>query len=74
MSAAAEPIAFDEGEAARRLGISPRTLFQIRKAGDISFRQIGALVRYTQADLTDYLNRVRVERGPTNGNCVQPPQ
>lgn len=56
------PQALNEAEAAKTLSeagwdISERTLRRERDRGLISFRLIGGKVRYTEADLLDYLER-----------------
>ena len=44
-------------EAARRLGISPRTLWSLRQTGQIPGIQIGKSVRYEIADLKAFSDR-----------------
>ena len=48
------PILVDAREAARRLSISPRTLFSLTKAGEIPSLKIGKSVRYRIADLESW--------------------
>lgn len=48
-----------EAEAARVLSLSVRTLRDARKAGTLRYVLIGRAVRYTPADLTDYIDSLR---------------
>jgi excisionase family DNA binding protein len=45
------PILVDSREAARRLSISPRTLWSLTKSGEIPSLKIGKSVRYRVSDL-----------------------
>ena len=50
------PTLLTEKEAAARLGVSSCTLQRMRRAGEIAYLKIaGRLVRYTEKQLTDYL-------------------
>ena len=44
-----------EGQAAKRLGVSARTMFSERRDGRIGFRQIRRRVFYTEDDLAEYI-------------------
>ncbi len=46
-----------EGEAAQILGISPRTLFDLRKAKQVPAARIGSRVLYRIADLEEFAAR-----------------
>lgn len=46
-------------EAAKRLGLSPRTLQGLVAKKGIPHRRIGNLVRFTPQDLEDYLSQCR---------------
>lgn len=51
-----------EAEAAAALGVSIDTLQRVRRAGKIRFRRLGTgrgRIRYTEADLLDYLERCK---------------
>uniref|UniRef100_UPI0035A86C6A helix-turn-helix domain-containing protein n=1 Tax=Mesorhizobium sp. LHD-90 TaxID=3071414 RepID=UPI0035A86C6A len=50
-----------ERHAALRLGVSVDTLQRIRKRNEISYRKIGGRVRYTLADLREFVERTKVE-------------
>ena len=51
-------LALTEEQAAELLGLNPWQLRDLRLAGKIGFtRIVGNRVRYTQADLLDYLRR-----------------
>lgn len=43
--------------AARLLSISPRTLFDLTKSGEVPHVRIGRLVRYDPADLTAWIEQ-----------------
>lgn len=60
------PELIPERVAAERLGISVDTLQRIRARGEIAWRKIGGRVKYTDADLAEYVERVRV--GPCGGS------
>ncbi|MCB1469510.1 MAG: helix-turn-helix domain-containing protein [Rhizobiaceae bacterium] len=49
-----------EKDASILLGVSIDTIQRIRKRGEIAFRKIGGRIRYTQADLAEYLEASRV--------------
>lgn len=49
------PALLTERQAAERLGISLSTLQRLRRLGDVSFIQIGRLIKYQEAQLADYL-------------------
>ena len=51
------PILVDPREAARRLSISPRTLFSLTKAAEIPSLKIGKSVRYRVSDLESWAER-----------------
>lgn len=55
-------ILIDAREAARRLAISPRTLWQLTKDRDVPSVRIGKCVRYRVVDLEDWARR-QVEKG-----------
>lgn len=50
-----EPIAVGETEAARLLGIGPRTLVKLRQAGEIPYARIRSRVVYSVADLRRWI-------------------
>ena len=52
-----------ERVAARMLGVCQRTVFTLRKAGEIPFVKIGRSVRYSAADLKALIERRRVRHG-----------
>ena len=51
------PLLLSEREAARLLGISPRTLWQLRKDGEIPAVRINRCVRYDLTDLTRFIEK-----------------
>lgn len=51
------PTLLTESEAASRLGMSLSTLRNERRAGRIGYTRIASMVRYTERDLLDYINR-----------------
>jgi excisionase family DNA binding protein len=50
-----QPLAVDEQQAAAMLGISTRTLWDYRRAGEIPIVRIGRLVRFDVDDLRRFL-------------------
>ena len=50
-------------EAARRLGITPRTLYRFIDAGDLPAYRMGRVIRLQQADVDAYIDQCRVEPG-----------
>jgi excisionase family DNA binding protein len=49
----------DEREASRRLGISPRTLWDLANSGQIKCVKIGRLKRYSVAELAAFVERAQ---------------
>ena len=54
-----DPLVVTEREAARRLGISPRTMWTLRNAGQVPFIKIRGAVRYAVTDLIELIERNR---------------
>ncbi len=54
---AVEPIAVDEDQAARMLGISRRLVFEFRTRGELRHVRFGRLVRYRVSDIQAFLER-----------------
>jgi excisionase family DNA binding protein len=50
-------------EAARRLGITPRTLYRFIDGGDLPAYRMGRVIRLKQADVDAYIEQCRVEPG-----------
>lgn len=72
------PKGYTEAEASRILTehgypVSAETLRKHRRHGYISYRKIGGLIRYTEADLLDYVNR-RVVACQGQGGAGAPEQ
>ncbi len=65
--AALEPEYMNNEQAARFLGIVPRTLIHWRYAGRISFHWLGSCIVYSVADLREHLKCRRVEAKELNG-------
>ena len=49
-----------EAEVAEALGIRPRTLRRCRQSGEIAFVQFGRSIRYTTAEVNEFVNRATV--------------
>lgn len=49
------PLAVDEREAARLLGLSPRKVHSLRKAGELPYRQVGRRVLITVKSIHEFL-------------------
>jgi len=56
------PMFMTAAEAARVSGIPASTLLNLARRGEISMRRIGRSVRFTQQDLDDYAESVRVAK------------
>jgi excisionase family DNA binding protein len=54
------PLVVDEHQAAQMLGISPRTLWDYRKSGEIPVIRLGRLVRFAVDDLRKFIESKRV--------------
>ena len=50
-------------EAARRLGITPRTLYSFIDNGDLPAYRMGRVIRLQQSDVDAYIETCRVEPG-----------
>ncbi|MCC6493224.1 MAG: helix-turn-helix domain-containing protein [Pirellulales bacterium] len=46
-----------EREAAQRLALSPKTLYNLRKRGEIAFVRVGAAIRYDVRSLLAWIDR-----------------
>ncbi len=57
MSATSLPRLMTEAEVALYLGANPETVARERRRGRLPFRKIGGLIRYTDSDLREYLDR-----------------
>lgn len=44
-----------EAEAAKLLGLCPRTLFALRQQGRLRFLRVGRVIRYSVADLREFI-------------------
>lgn len=49
--------------AARRLGITPRTLYRFIDEGDLTAYRFGRVIRLKQDDVDTYIERCRIEPG-----------
>ena len=50
-------------EAARRLGITPRTLYRFIDSGDLAAYRMGRVIRLQKADVDAYIEQCKVEPG-----------
>ncbi|MDG2114136.1 MAG: helix-turn-helix domain-containing protein [Actinomycetota bacterium] len=50
-------------EAARRLGITPRTLYRFIDAGELPAYRMGRVIRLQQTDVVAFIEHCRVEPG-----------
>jgi len=57
MTPTALPALWTEAEVAEYLGVNPETVARERRRGRLPFRKIGGLIRYTDSDLREYLER-----------------
>ncbi len=51
------------GDAARRLGITSRTLYRFIDEGDLPAYRFGRVIRLQQADVEEFIDRCRIEPG-----------
>jgi len=49
--------------AARRLGITPRTLYRFIDEGDVQAYRFGRVIRLKQEDVDAYIERCKIEPG-----------
>lgn len=62
-----------EAEAAERLRVCTRTLRKARKSGQLTFVQMGRVIRYAESDLAQFIERQRQcpsisAKAPRSGN------
>lgn len=50
-------------DAARLLGITPRTLYRLINEGEVAAYKLGRVLRLRRSDVDEYLERVRVTPG-----------
>ena len=50
-------------EAARRLGVTPRTLYRFIDEGGVPAYRLGRVIRLKQSDVDAYIERCRIEPG-----------
>lgn len=58
-----EPIWLGTQDAARQLGITPRTLYRLIDEGEIPAYKLGRVLRLRQADVEAFLESARVQPG-----------
>lgn len=64
MTAVAEDITWlSTAAAARRLGITPRTLYRFIDEGDVPAYRFGRVIRLKQSDVDTYIDSCRIEPG-----------
>lgn len=63
-----EALLIDARDAARRLGVSPRTLWQLTKDGEVACVRVRQRVLYDPADLTAFIRANRQGGGPRTAN------
>jgi excisionase family DNA binding protein len=51
---------FSKQEAAERLGCSVVTVDKLRRKGELSFHKVGALIKFTEKDIEEYIARSAV--------------
>ena len=50
-------------EAARRLGVTPRTLYRFIDDGQLGAHRMGRVIRVQEAEVADFINRCRIQPG-----------
>ena len=48
-------------DAARSLGTTPRHAQRLAESGELPYYRVGRLIRFSSADIEEYLDRTRVE-------------
>jgi Helix-turn-helix domain len=65
------PLLFNATKAADTLGISPRSLWTLTRAGTIPFIQLGRRVMYSPSSLQNWVARNTFVGGVKNGKSLQ---
>ena len=65
------PLLINATQAAKTLGISPRSLWTLTQAGTIPFIQLGRRVMYSPSSLQDWVARNTFVGGVKNGESLQ---
>jgi excisionase family DNA binding protein len=60
---AAEIVWLSTAEAAKRLGITPRTLYRFIDQGDIPAYRFGRVIRLKESEVDGFIDRCRIEPG-----------
>lgn len=63
MAVTSEPTWLGTQDAARHLGITPRTLYRLINEGEIPAYKLGRVLRIKQSDVDAFLESVRVQPG-----------
>jgi excisionase family DNA binding protein len=63
VAAPPEPVWLGTQEAARHLGITPRTLYRLIDEGEIAAYKLGRVLRLKLADVDAFLEQARVRPG-----------
>jgi len=50
-------------EAARRLGVTPRTLYRFIDDGQLVAHRLGRVIRVQEAEVADFIDRCRIQPG-----------
>ncbi len=64
------PLLISAVQAAKELGISPRSLWTLTRAGTIPFIQLGRRVMYSPSSLQDWIARNTFVGGTKNGKYI----
>jgi len=60
-------VLMNKKEVAETLGIAPVSVDRLYRSGKLPFRRIGGLVRFTQADIEDFIQKSSVNLGAKKG-------
>ena len=63
MAANDEIVWLSTKEAARRLGVTPRTLYRFIDEGGVPAYRLGRVIRLKQSDVDSYIEHCRIEPG-----------
>lgn len=57
------PLWLSTAETARRLGVTPRTLYRLINAGDVPAYRIGRVIRLKTVDVEEFIEKARITPG-----------
>lgn len=58
-----QPLWLSTTEAAKRLGVTPRTLYRLINAGSLPGYRIGRVIRLKTVDVDEFVEQARIQPG-----------